>query len=309
MNWNKTRRKVFENMAQSIHISTHPEFESHVAQQAWAITEGALSYGRHVSFDPVFYVYVLMDSGKPGPFSYTLPHEGPTISFSHEPFYVGKGKGRRRNAHVQLAKSSKTKSHKLNRIRKILNAGNRIIVRRVSSELVEPVALAKEIALIAAIGRARAREGPLTNATIGGEGVSGMEISDQTRRRMREAWQTRDPVVKAALLARAHEAAATSWLGRTHGETARQKIGNANRGRVKSAEVRANHSRLMKDRVFTAEHRARLSLAGKGVPKSATHRARVKASWESRPFLTCPHCGKQGRAMMTRWHFDNCKHK
>lgn len=34
----------------------------------------------------------------------------------------------------------------------------------------------------------------------------------------------------------------------------------------------------------------------------------IKAGW-SRPTLTCPHCGKQGKVGMTRWHFDNCKHR
>ena len=34
----------------------------------------------------------------------------------------------------------------------------------------------------------------------------------------------------------------------------------------------------------------------------------LKANW-SRPVQTCPHCGKQGKVGMTRWHFDNCKHK
>ena len=34
----------------------------------------------------------------------------------------------------------------------------------------------------------------------------------------------------------------------------------------------------------------------------------IKAGWD-RPVQTCPHCGKQGKVGMTRWHFDNCKHK
>ena len=34
----------------------------------------------------------------------------------------------------------------------------------------------------------------------------------------------------------------------------------------------------------------------------------IKAGW-SRPIQTCPHCGKQGKVGMTRWHFNNCKHK
>lgn len=32
----------------------------------------------------------------------------------------------------------------------------------------------------------------------------------------------------------------------------------------------------------------------------------IKEGW-TRPTLTCPHCGKQGKVGMTRWHFNNCK--
>ncbi len=34
----------------------------------------------------------------------------------------------------------------------------------------------------------------------------------------------------------------------------------------------------------------------------------IKANWD-RPVQTCPHCGKQGKVGMTRWHFNNCKQK
>lgn len=34
----------------------------------------------------------------------------------------------------------------------------------------------------------------------------------------------------------------------------------------------------------------------------------IKKGW-NRPTLTCPHCGKQGKVGMTRWHFDNCRSK
>lgn len=34
----------------------------------------------------------------------------------------------------------------------------------------------------------------------------------------------------------------------------------------------------------------------------------IKEGW-SRPTLTCPHCGKQGKVGMTRWHFANCKYQ
>lgn len=34
----------------------------------------------------------------------------------------------------------------------------------------------------------------------------------------------------------------------------------------------------------------------------------TKESWD-RPLQTCPHCGKQGKVGMTRWHFDKCKYR
>ena len=34
----------------------------------------------------------------------------------------------------------------------------------------------------------------------------------------------------------------------------------------------------------------------------------IKEGWD-RPILTCPHCSKQGKVGMTRWHFNNCKLK
>ena len=47
-----------------------------------------------------------------------------------------------------------------------------------------------------------------------------------------------------------------------------------------------------------------------GKERTEDERARIakgiKEGW-SRPVLTCPYCGKQGKVGMTRWHFDNCK--
>jgi len=52
-----------------------------------------------------------------------------------------------------------------------------------------------------------------------------------------------------------------------------------------------NHPQYGKGR--TLEERAKISQG-------------IKEKW-SRPILTCPHCGKEGKVGMTRWHFDNCK--
>jgi hypothetical protein len=38
-------------------------------------------------------------------------------------------------------------------------------------------------------------------------------------------------------------------------------------------------------------------------------RAKMRASWEGREIVTCPHCGLESvnKGNMSRWHFDNCK--
>ena len=39
-------------------------------------------------------------------------------------------------------------------------------------------------------------------------------------------------------------------------------------------------------------------------------RARLREAKLTAPKVTCPHCGTEGdKAIMTRWHFDRCKHR
>ncbi len=94
-----------------------------------------------------------------------------------EPFYVGCGKVRprgRRNQriafHEEDAKSAST-SHKCNVIRKIWADGGSVgysIAAWLSSE---PEMFAKEIELIALLGRSDKGLGPLTNWSDGGDGI------------------------------------------------------------------------------------------------------------------------------------------
>lgn len=95
--------------------------------------------------------------------------------------------------------------------------------------------------------------------------------------------------------------------GAVPGPLVRQKLSNAKKGKrpnnygkkyksgpsiAKSLSKQGkNHPQFGKER--TEEERAKIS---KG----------IKEGW-SRPTLTCPHCGKQGKVGMTRWHFNNCK--
>lgn len=118
-----------------------------------------------------FYVYVLLDPRKPGDYQY-----GP-LHFKHEPFYVGKGKGRRDISHFRPgnidADSKRYKNtKKTNKIRKIVEAGFYPAPVRIKSNVDEVTAFRFEVRAIKLIGRA-SNGGPLVNCTDGGEGASG----------------------------------------------------------------------------------------------------------------------------------------
>lgn len=98
-----------------------------------------------------------------------------------QPFYVGKGLGRRVFQHEMEARNTTLRTHKLNVIREILRAGGSIAYAVPHFCDDETQAHAFEVALIAKLGRHDLRRGPLTNQTDGGEGVTG--LSDETMAR------------------------------------------------------------------------------------------------------------------------------
>lgn len=117
------------------------------------------------------YVYVLMDGGIPGPFYYSR------WKFMYQPFYVGKGYGRRYLHHESSAVAGDgCNPHKSRKIRKIHRLGNCVEVRLVKTGLSNRTASCLERRLIQVIGRSDLRAGPLTNLTDGGEGTPGIVV-------------------------------------------------------------------------------------------------------------------------------------
>jgi hypothetical protein len=91
------------------------------------------------------------------------------------------------------------------------------------------------------------------------------------------------------------------------GPLVRQKLSDVKKGKRPN-----NYGKKYKSGPSTAKS---LSKQGKNHPQFGKERTKeerekiskgIKDGW-SRPTLTCPHCGKQGKVGMTRWHFDNCK--
>jgi DNA-binding XRE family transcriptional regulator len=120
---------------------------------------------------------------KKGYYVYTLAY--PT----GEVFYVGKGIRGRINLHEAEARKG-VNSHKCNIIRKIWREGGEVIKTKVYEGLSEEEAFEYERMLIAAYGRKN-----LVNLTDGGEGASGHIPSDETRAKIRDKANARQPLL------------------------------------------------------------------------------------------------------------------
>ena len=121
-------------------------------------------------YDMSFYVYVLLDSSKPGKFSYS------GYNFTYEPFYIGKGSGDR------IKNTIYDKSpFKSNKIKKLKRYGKKIISLKIKEDLTLNEAYDLEIFLIKEIGRRDINNGTLVNLTDGGEGRLNSEHSEETK--------------------------------------------------------------------------------------------------------------------------------
>jgi group I intron endonuclease len=123
----------------------------------------------------IYYVYAYLDP--------TKPIEENNLGFIYEPFYIGKGMNYRSKIHLQNYKLKK-KTHLSNRINKIKSEGLEPIVIKLFENLQENEALNIEINLIKTIGRRTLKTGTLVNITNGGEGVSGLKHSVESRMKM-----------------------------------------------------------------------------------------------------------------------------
>lgn len=136
--------------------------------------------------DNIFYIYVYPNLRKPGKYKYG------EFQFDYEPFYIGKGSNNRLYDHLKEAKNnSGDNQDKINIINEILNAGftikdlrNHII--KYKTDMIETDAWDLEILMIATIGRADDKKGPLTNHSDGGEGPVGRIQSPKERESRRE---------------------------------------------------------------------------------------------------------------------------
>ncbi len=181
-------------------------------------------------------------------------------------FYVGKGHGDR-------AYSFRRNNHYNRIVNKLARLGMAPEVRIVKAELDESTALSIEIDRIAYW---RNRGNVLANITDGGEGVSGLKHTEETRAKIREK--------------RANQKVICS-------QEAREKIGRAQRGKPKSDTQKLKQSLAMTGRKMPEVTRSAIHAANTGSHRSLESRERMSA-WQ-RGLIRPESFREMRRAMMT----------
>jgi len=126
-----------------------------------------------------FYVYALLDPRKPGIYEYK------DICFLYEPFYIGKGTGRRCLDHFKKSEL-KDNTYKNNKIKKIIFQKLDVIILKIKEGVRETKAFRLESKFVSEIGRCDLKTGPLTNLDGGGAGSSGNLLSEEAKLKIGE---------------------------------------------------------------------------------------------------------------------------
>jgi hypothetical protein len=183
-----------------------------------------------------------------------------------ECFYVGKGKAGR------AYKMRDRNMHHRAIVAKISRAGFAVEVRMVQTGLEEYAAFALEKERIAFW---RSAGVDLANATDGGDGVSGLKMSDAAKAKMSAAkiGKKQDPEQVARRIA--------PLIGRKQPRDAIEAGAQKRRGKKLSDEHRAKLSAAHTGKVISDAAKASLSAANKGKPWSEKRRAAENARREA----------------------------
>jgi hypothetical protein len=207
------------------------------------------------------------------------------------PFYVGKGHGKRCEAHLDEAKYyTKRKSKKLNKIRKLMSLGMNPIITKVEENVSDAQAIDFECFLIAEM---RDIGIPLTNMTDGGDGAQGYKHTEENKRLASERQKNR-------------------VMTEEHKQKMRKPKSEEGRANIAKARLTTTYRPSKETKQKTSEALLGRASPMKGRKQSDEAKAKMSA-WRkgrTKPKVECVHCN-QLVAVNTakRWHFDNCKSK
>jgi len=232
-----------------------------------------------------YYTYALLDPLKPGKYSY-LDNDGNEVSFSYEPFYIGKGTKNRILYHLNETKEwLKNKKNifeisnlsKCNKIKKILLSNKEPIGIKLLESDDEEETFLYEKTLISIIGREDKGDGPLTNMLAGGDGPRDFIWTEELR-------------YKAGSFNRGKKYSLKEWES-IYGDKeqfAFFKLAKLPRilrmiskwgwreGLNKEKILRKNYGIKMKGRVFSEERKIQHSIILKGIPKRTRSKSHSK---------------------------------
>lgn len=213
---------------------------------------------------------------------YTYIYRDP--SRQHEPIYVGKGHARRAWHHLKR----KGRHPFVQRLR-CMRKNNIDPSIEIIDALDESHAFLMEECLIQIIGRKDLGRGPLLNLTDGGDGVSNPSVD--TRIKIGSANKGRKRSLETIEKIRIN-GIRPSFKGRHHTDETKDKISNANTGKVRTQEFKDNLSRLHTGKVAW----------NKGLPGTTTGKKLNT--------YKCLHCDVYTTGgNLVRWHNENCKLK
>jgi hypothetical protein len=168
---------------------------------------------------------------------------------------------------------------------------SRIVI--IESNISDEDSMKLEIELISKYGRKDLGTGILRNMTDGGEGASGRIVTSETGERI-----------------------SIAKTGKKQTAEHRAAVSASRKGQVSSMKGKKNPglSLALKGKKQSEEHieRAAASRRGKPNPKVSIARKGQPSKNKGIPQekIICPHCHKVGGiSSMSRWHFENCKHK
>lgn len=175
-----------------------------------------------------------------------------------ECFYVGKGKG------IRAYKMRDRNAHHRAIMGKLSREGSGMEVRMVATGLTEDEAFALEVERIAFWREAGV---DLANRTNGGDGVSGLQMSDEAKAKMSAAkiGKKQDPDAVARRIA--------PLVGRKQPRHAVEICAEKRRGKALSEEHKAKLSAAHMGKTVSDAARASLSAANKGKPWGEKRRA------------------------------------
>ena len=185
-----------------------------------------------------------------------------------QPFYVGKGCGRRMRVHICDAKAGRNSDKWCVRvISKLLREGEKPIISVVQRNLTNDEAVSLEIELISKYGRRDLGTGVLVNCTDGGDGAN--NVTPEIRTKQTEV------LLNSGVNYR-YSKGSIPW----------------NKGCKTSLE--------------TKEKQKLKKLGHKQKEETKIKRSEALTGYKHK-IVKCPHCGIEGGATtMYRWHFNRC---